>query len=279
MPILSLSKTFQSDLRGKLEGSTSVKSITHVLNSIPTFISIKESIQKVLDEDKFVVIKGFPVGSKKDRLFFEALVSQFGQFYGAVEFTGIKVDCRYAACSRNALTLHNDDPIDLVKQPKLGVIQVIKQDPLFKVENGVVIIRELIRVLKFENKKLLDDLLSTPVPMLSYGVNYDDDNKDEIVINEPILRKTEVGYMVRFDFDRNKFYYQIKQEKQKYEESKMIYDFLFYADKIKKTMVLELGDILIHNNLEALHDRGECSIEFNEDGSLNSREILVSFVR
>lgn len=279
MSSICLSKTFQADLKSSLEGCNSTDLVIDVFNKNVYFLNAVENIKKILREDKYIRIKGFPFGSSKERVLFESFVRQFGEFYGMVEFTGIKVDCNYTGCSRNALTLHNDDAIDLQQQPKYGFIQVVNKDPIYNVENGVVIIRELIRILKFENKELLNNLLSKPIPMLSYGVNYDGAGKEELITNEPILRKTDLGYKVRFDFDRNKFYYQVKGIKQHNSESKMIYDFLKYSNKIKKTLHLDLGDILIHDNHETLHDRGECSIEFDSNGRINTREILVSFVR
>ena len=44
-------------------------------------------------------------------------------------------------------------------------------------------------------------------------------------------------------------------------------------------MDLLFSNIFIHNNKRCLHDRGDCSMELNEDGTFNTREIFVSFVR
>lgn len=279
MSNIYLSKDFQTGLMKRLEGLFSADLIFTTLNQDPIFINLVKDLKKILSEDKYVLIKGLPAGTSQNRDFFAAFVRMFGEYYGTVEFTGIKIDCHYTGCSRNALTLHNDDAIDLLNQPKYGFIQVIRNDPLFEVENGVVLIRELVRLLKFEQPDLLQDLLTKPIPMLSYGVNFESNKKEELICHENILLKTDTGYKVRFDFDRNRYYYQVKKIKQSYAEAKMIYDFLQWANKVKKNIFLDKGDVLILDNHETLHDRGECSVAYEADGSINSREIFVSFVR
>ena len=259
MAILKISDEFQAELKTLLKSSQSLKETIDIISKSTEFSNLLTSLKKVLKEDKFVQFRGGELSNYN--FFFTALVSSFGEYYGVVEHTGIKIDCNYTGCSRNQLVLHNDDAIDIDHQPHFGFIQVIKKDPVLKVQNGIVIIRELIRELKFKNPELLHSLLTVPVPMCSYGINYDDQNKKRLVIKEPILSKDNSGYKVRFDFERINFYYKEKNEKQPYEESKMIFDFLKYANSIKKALFLEVGDILIQNNKETLHDRDESSIE------------------
>ena len=59
----------------------------------------------------------------------------------------------------------------------------------------------------------------------------------------------------------------------------MIESFIDVCNKVKHQYHLETGDILILNNLKTLHDRSECSLEINADGSFNTREIIVGFAR
>jgi len=277
MAILKISDELQAELKTLLKSSQSPEETIDILSKSTKFSSLLTSLKKILIEDKFVQFRGGELSNYN--FFFTALVNCFGEYYGVIEHTGIKIDCDYTGCSRNQLVLHNDDAIDIERQPQFGFIQVIKEDPIFKVHNGIVLIRELIRELKFKDPDLLNSLLTVPVPMCSYGINYDGDNKKRLVVKEPILTKDIDGYKVRFDFERINFYYKEKNEKQPYEESKMIFDFLQYANGIKKALFLEVGDILIQNNKETLHDRDECSIELGTNGKLNSREILVSFAR
>lgn len=277
MAILKISDELQDELITLLKSSKSLEETIIVLKETPKFSTLLSSIETILKEDKFVQFRGGKLSDYK--FFFTALVSFFGEYYGVVEHTGIKVECEYTGCSRNQLVLHNDDAIDIEQQPRLGFIQLTKKDPILNVKNGIVLIRELIRELKFKNPGLLNDLLTVPVPMCSYGINYDGKKKRRIVVKEPILSKDEAGYRVRFDFERISFYYKELKQKQSYEEGKMIFDFLQYANGIKKIIYLEVGDILIQNNKETLHDRDECSIIMEKDKKLNTREILVSFAR
>tara|TARA_R110000764_G_scaffold240095_1_gene342410 strand:- start:4834 stop:5667 length:834 start_codon:yes stop_codon:yes gene_type:complete len=277
MAILKISDEFQDELITLLKSSQSLEETIDILKKDSKFSNLLISIENILKEDKFVQFRGGKLSNYK--FFFAGLVSCFGEYYGVIEHTGIKVDCDYTGCSRNQLFLHNDDAIDIERQPRLGFIQLIKKDPILKVKNGVVLIRELIRELKFKNPNLLNELLTVPVPMCSYGINYDGDSKRRIVIKEPILSKDDSGYKVRFDFERISFYYKDLNKRQPYVEGKMIFDFLQYANSIKKILYLDVGDILIQKNKETLHDRDECSIEIGVDGQLNTREILVSFAR
>ena len=84
---------------------------------------------------------------------------------------------------------------------------------------------------------------------------------------------------MRFDLTRIHYYYWKKQEIQSIEERLLIDKFLNIAKKFRKEFYLEQGDILILDNKRTLHDRTECSFKLNRDGSFNTREIFVSFVR
>lgn len=276
MAIVALSNDFQASHMASLKDLREKQQFKHYIQQNRAFIQLIDSVKSILSKDQHIIIRGLKNNSE---IFFEAFIEEFGVFYGAVERTGIKIDCNYTGCSRKALGLHNDDAVDIYNQPKFGFIQVIKPDPLIPVINGVVIIEELVNKLRFENPKLLDDLLTTPVPMLSYGINYISDQRDEIIIREPILYKKGNTYQVRFDDSRIAHYYYKKNLKQSYKELCMIENFIKIAHNIKHEYQLECGDILIHNNLTTLHDRSECSLLINEDGHFDSREIMVSFAR
>jgi hypothetical protein len=276
MPILALTKEFQTSHLASLKDLSKKEQYKNYIQNEKAFINLVESIKTILTEDQHIVIRGLINSSEA---FFEAFVEEFGVYYGAIERTGIKLDCDYTGCNRKALSLHNDDAIDLDNQPRFGFIQVTKPDPVLKVTNGVVVIKELVRKLKYENPHLLEALLTTTVPMLSYGVNYIDNHRDEIITQESILYKKNGSYQVRFDDNRVAHYYYKKGLRQSYQELDMIEKLAKTANEIKHKYHLECGDILIQNNLTTLHDRSECSLEINEDGSFNSREIMVSFAR
>ncbi|MBE0471592.1 MAG: TauD/TfdA family dioxygenase [Methyloprofundus sp.] len=276
MAIVTLSNDFQASLMAGLKDLHEIQQFKHYIKKNKAFVQLVDSLKKILSEDQHVVIRGLANNSE---VFFEAFIGEFGVFYGAIERTGIKIDCKYTGCNRKALGLHNDDAVDIYNQPKFGFIQVTKPDPLKSVSNGVVVIDDLVKKLKFENPKLLDDLLAIPVPMLSYGINYISDQRDEIITGEPILYKKDGMYQVRFDDNRIAHYYYKKKLKQSHEELCMIENFIKIAHNIKHIYHLECGDILIHNNLTTLHDRSECSLLINEDGHFDSREIMVSFAR
>ncbi len=277
MSILHLSGEAQASIHAGLLACHTQDHVEDLFRENPAIAALLSSAKKFIDQNKYIQIKGLPI---LNEFGWQTIISHFGEYYGAVEKTDIKTDCNYTGCSLNSLTLHNDDAVDVINQPKYGFIQVTQSDSLGVVPNGIVLIRELKRKLQFESPDLFSSLLSRPIPMLSYGVNYDDKTKKEIVTNEPILYKSDTGeYCVRFDRDRNLFYYQDKNITQDPEEAKMIYNFLNYANKIKKKIFLSEGDILIHDNQCTLHDREECSIMFNLDGSTHTRTIAVSFAR
>ncbi len=274
MATLLLSDKLYANILSWLEFLDDSQQIYKLLSSKKEFIFLVDSLKQILLNEKFVVLKNTPF---KDKSHLEAFVRFFGIYYGNVEHTGIKVNCNYTGCATNNLTLHNDDAVDIKNQPSIGFIQVIKKDPLFKVENGIVVIRELIRKLRFENPELLDKLLTIKVPMISKGVNFDSDNKEIIEFESCILYKNNNEYKVRFDYDRVMYYYQYHKLKQSHEEGKMIYQFLQHCESLKKNILLDCGDILIHDNKATLHDRTECSIGIDVDQKLITREILVSF--
>lgn len=276
MTVLKLSESFQANhLIGlkHLSGRDQFKK--YVQTDMP-FIDLVKAIKTILAEDQHIVIRGLINNSD---MFFESFIEEFGVYYGAIERTGIKLDCNYTGCNRKTLDLHNDDAIDVDTQPKFGFIQVTKPDPVLRVDNGVVVIQDVVRKLKFRNPKLLEALLTRPVPMLSYGVNYISGQKDEIIINEPILYFKNGSYHVRFDDSRVAHYYYKKGLKQSYQELDMIESFIKVAHDVKHVYHLECGDIIIVNNLTTLHDRTECSLEMDLNGSFNTREIMVSFAR
>ena len=94
-----------------------------------------------MDSSLFVVIKN--IGFNKEKKIFEAFVKLFGEFYGAVEYTDIRIEPLCTGSDYEAIKLHNDDAIDLKNQPKTGFIQVINEDPLKSTRNGVVRIKSL----------------------------------------------------------------------------------------------------------------------------------------
>ncbi len=242
-----------------------------------SFLIVYQAIKKVLDENYFVIIKNS--GFVREKSIFEAFVKQFGEFYGGVEYTDIKLDCPYTGCSYKLIELHNDDAIDLHSQPLYGFIQIQNEDPLKMAKNGLVKIDDIVNYLEIYDKDFLNQLFTTKITMLAYGINYDSANNDEIITNEPILYKNNNNIYVRFDLTRIKHYYWKKNKVQSREEKYLIDKFLAVAKKFRKEVYLEKGDILIHNNKRTLHDRTECSLELNTDGTFNTREIFVSFTK
>lgn len=276
MTVLKLSESFQVNHLTGLKGLSEKEHHKHYIQTDKSFICLVKAIKAILAEDQHVVIRGLINNSE---MFFEAFIEEFGVYYGAIERTGIKLECNYTGCNRRALGLHNDDAVDVYTQPKFGFIQVTKPDPVLKVGNGVVVIKDVVRRLEFENPKLLEALLTTPLPMLSYGVNYVSGQDNEIVVSEPILYVKNGSYHVRFDDSRVAHYYYKKGLKQSYQELDMIESFIKVAHDVKRAYHLEGGDVIIFNNLTTLHDRTECSLEIDLSGNFNTREIMVSFAR
>lgn len=276
MAVIKLSDEYKAILRDSFVEDKSKEKTADIFKTRSELESLIKTIQTLLKEDEYILVKGIDNNSP---YFFSALISQFGGIYGEIEYTGIKIKCDYTGCNRNKLVLHNDDAIDLNNQPKFGFIKIVKEDPVLEVENGIVLIKEVVNLLKWKDYSLLSQLLNTPVPMLSYGVNYSAKGKVEITVNEPIIYTVNGEYRVRFDDSRIAHYYYRNKKMQSSKELEMIESFLSYCDFVKHKLVLEEGDLLIHNNLTTLHDRSECSIEIRPDGSVNTREIMVGFAR
>tara|TARA_R110000764_G_scaffold110472_1_gene196934 strand:+ start:712 stop:1551 length:840 start_codon:yes stop_codon:yes gene_type:complete len=277
MPILLLSDEAQASINASLRSDRGQRQMEDVLGSNRAVVALLSAAMIILRQEKFVQIKGFPVLDDSAWKFFS---EHFGVYAGAVERTDIKVDCTYTGCAINPLTLHNDDAIDLERQPEYGFIQVTTADRCGPVSNGVVLARELVRKLKFEDPDLLQKLISLPIPMLSYGINHESASKREIIIDTPIIYKDVDGeYCLRFDLERNSHYYREKKKSQPLEEGMMIYQFLRHASVLKKKVLLSVGDILVLDNKRTLHDREECTICFNLDGTTQTRSIAVSFSR
>jgi hypothetical protein len=279
MAIINISTNLSSQITTKINEikTCSQQDIDNFLQLDNDFTNIYKSAKKILNENYYLVIKN--IGFVKEKSIFEAFVKLFGEFYGEVEYTDIKLDCSYTGCSYKLIELHNDDAIDLDNQPLYGFIQVHNEDPLKLSQNGLVKVDDIVNYLAIYDKNFLDELFTRKIPMLSYGVNYDNRTDNEIITNESILYKNGDSVNIRFDLTRVKHYYWKKEEEQSLGEKYFIDKFLTIAKKFRKEIYLEKGDILIHNNKKTLHDRTECSFELNVDGSFNTREIFVSFVR
>jgi len=241
------------------------------------FQNILEKIKNILEKNNYLIVKN--IGFVKEKGILESFVKQFGIFYGTIEYTDIKLDCSYTGCNYRAIELHNDDAIDLKNQPKYGFIQVQKEDPLKMAKNGIVEIDDIVRYLEMYDIDFLKTLTTVNIPMLSYGVNYDSDNNEEIIAKQPILYKNNDVNMARFDLTRTQHFYWKKKISQPLEERLIIDKFLKISKKFRIETYLESGDILIYKNKQTLHDRTQVSLEINADNSLNTREIFVSFAR
>lgn len=279
MSIVKVSKELSSDIATKAQKIKLYhqRDIDAFLKSDNSFQNIFNTAKRILEENYFVIIKN--IGFVKEKSIFEAFVKQFGKYYGAMEYTGIKLDCPYTGCTYNSIELHNDDALDLINQPLYGFIQVQSEDPLKLAKNGLVKIDDIVNYLEIYDKNFLDDLVNIKINMLAYGINYDGNDTEKIVLNEPILYKIDRVFNVRFDLTRVQHYYWKEDLPQSVEEKFLIDKFLSIAKQFRKEFYLEEGDILIQNNKRTLHDRTECSFELNLDGSFNTREIFVSFTR
>lgn len=247
------------------------------LQSDKHFQNIVNVAKKAIGDDLYVIIKN--IGFVRNKSIFEAFVKQFGTYYGSVEYTDIKFNCPYTGCKHKLIELHNDDAIDLIHQPTYGFIQVQNEDPLKLTKNGLVKIDDIVDYLKMYDEGFLDELLNTKINMLAYGVNYEGEDKKKIILSEPILYQNGEVLNVRFDLTRIQHFYWKENIEQPIKEKLLLDKFLKIAKKFRKESYLTKGDILIHNNKRTLHDRTECSFELNSDGSFNTREIFVSFVR
>ena len=240
------------------------------------FSLIADAAKKILETDQFVVIKN--IGFNKNRLIFESFIKLFGRFYGVVEYTGIKINCSYTGCNYTPLMLHNDDAIDL-NNPKYTFIQVLSEDPNGTTFgwNGVVKMDEVFEYLSIYDKHLLDTLFNYKFPMLSYGVSAYSENREEIILKEPLLSYHCDHLKVRFDLSRIKHFYFKKNLEMPHEEKLILDRFLSICQQFRKRYYLNRGDILIVDNHRTLHDREETTLELDENGHFNSREIFVSF--
>lgn len=241
------------------------------------FKNIYNYANKLLEDNLFVIIKN--IGFNKERAIFESFVKLFGNFYGAIEYTDVKMDCFYTGCKFDKIDFHNDDAIDLENQPDIGFIQVLTEDPLKTTKNGIVKIDDVIKYLEITDQSFLNTLFEYKMPMLSFGINYDGLNKDKILVQETILYKDNNNVInVRFDLSRINYFYWKENITQSNKEKKILNNFFSILKKFKYEFYLEEGDILIHKNKRTLHDRSECNFLLNQDGMLNTREIFVSFV-
>ena len=189
------------------------------------------SIKELIKKSEFVVLKNFPIDGNKD--IFSSIVKQFGTYYGEVESTGIKIDCDYTGCYHGKLDLHNDDAISLQKQPHYGFITVSKEDPYLEVNNGIVVIKEVVEFLKANDIPFLNKLLSYQFPMMSLGVNYRSD-KEPIVVKHPILYNDNGKFRVIYDQSRIKYFYYINDTVQPQIELELLYKFNKLCEKFKK---------------------------------------------
>jgi hypothetical protein len=240
------------------------------------FSLIHNAVHKILEINHFVKIKN--IGFLRNKVVFESFIKLFGYFYGVVEYTGIKLDCPYTGCNYSSLLLHTDDAIDL-NNPKYTFIQVLAEDPNGDAFgwNGVVKIDEVFEHLAVHDHVLLDKLFNHKFPLLSYGISAYSDDRDELIIREPIFSYHKEILKVRFDLSRIKYFYFKKNLQMPKEEKMIIEKFLSACHQFRKRYYLSKGDILIVDNHRTLHDREETTIELNQDGSLTSREIFVSF--
>ncbi|MDQ7084441.1 MAG: TauD/TfdA family dioxygenase [Sulfurovum sp.] len=278
MAILKIEDKFSSFLATKFN-KLKLKhnsDIIKFLDETDEIQNISNSISKLLSKDYFVVLKNFNLVDDKN-LFFH-FSSLFGEVYPEIDFTDIKIDCPYTGCVSSYLVWHTDDAILGNLQPKYSTLYIIEEDPLKLPQNGILDIDDLVYYLELNDIDFLEELLTKEFPMLSKGVHYYDSKKEDISISQTLLYEEDNEIKVRFDLHRIKSYYFSKNIKQSIEEKKIINKFLTLADKLKKSVYLEKHDFLILNNRKTLHDRSECSLELNQDGSFNTREIFVGFI-
>jgi hypothetical protein len=278
MAILSISHALNTEINKKAHHISAFPQleVDKFVSQDEHFSLIRSSAIKILKKDHFIVIKN--LGFCRNKVVFESFVKLFGRFYGVVEYTGIKLDCPYTGCNYSPLALHTDDAID-INNPKYTFIQVLNEDPNGNEFgwNGIVKIDEVFEYLSICDKSLLDTLLSHKFPMFSVGISAYSNNKEEIIIKEPILSYDNKTLRVRFDLSRIKYFYFKKNLQMPEEENKIIEKFLSICERFRKRYYLEQSDMLIIDNHKTMHDREETTIELNLDGTLNTREIFVSF--
>ena len=278
MAILTLENKFSSFLAARFNKIKMYHTgdIINFLEQTQEIKNIYESINKLLSKDYFVVLKNLDL--QNDKNLFYRFSSLFGKVYPEIDYTNIKIDCPYTGCISSYLIWHTDDAILGNNQPQYTTIYIIEEDPLKLPQNGILDIDDLVYYLEINDINFLNELLTKEIPMYSEGVHYYDENKDNITVSQTLLYEENNEIFVRFDLHRIKAYYFSKNIKQSIEEKKFINKFLTLADKLKKTIYLEKHDFLILNNRKTLHDRTECSIQLNLDGTTTTREIFVGFV-
>jgi len=278
MAILKLEEKFSSFLATKFSKLKMYhgSDIINFLDTSTEIQNIYNNIQKLLDRKYYTVLKNLDL--QNDKTLFYHFSGLFGKVYPEIDYTDIKIDCPYTGCVSGYLIWHTDDAILGNTQPQYSTIYVIEEDPLKLPQNGILDIDDLVYYLEINDEDFLEELLTRQLPMFSKGVHYYDREKEDITIEQTLLYIENGDIKVRFDLHRIKSYYFSKQIKQSFEEKKFINKFLTLADKLKKSIYLEKHDFFIVNNRKTLHDRGECSLELNQDGSFNTREIFVGFV-
>lgn len=278
MAILKLENEFSSFLATKFNKLKMYheSDIINFLTTSKEIQNIYNSIQKLLDKKHYTLLKNFDL--QNDKTLFYHFSGLFGKVYPEIDYTDIKIDCPYTGCVSGYLVWHTDDAILGNKQPIYSTIYVIEEDPLKLPQNGILDIDDLVYYLEMHDEDFLNELLTRKVPMFSQGIHYYDNKKENITIEQTLLYQEDNDIKVRFDLHRIKAYYFTKHLEQSKEEKKFISKFLDLADKLKKSIYLEKHDFLIVNNRKTLHDRSECSLELNQDGSFSTREIFVGFV-
>lgn len=280
MAVLSISDSLSKIISKKTERTSCwmQPSLDAFIEKDKHFLLIANAVKKLLEDDKFVILKN--IGFSGNTSVFESFIKLFGDFYGVVEHTGIHLDCKYTGCNYRSIELHNDDAID-ENYPKYGFIQSIRQDPNGDnyAWNGIVKIDDVVKYLEVYDKLVLAQLLDISFPMLSAGISVYGDDKSERVLKLPILSKEKNGYKVRFSYSRIQHFYFMHKTEMPESKKKIIECFLNVCHKLKQRYLLSLGDILIHDNHKTLHNREETTLEIDENGHINSREIIVSFAK
>ncbi|NPA72772.1 MAG: TauD/TfdA family dioxygenase [Gammaproteobacteria bacterium] len=287
MAVLSFSTALLKKINTKVMEEDLFKNqsnLNRFFDTSPLLRAVGDSVINLLKKDEYVVLKTKKMTASVPILtaFIKLFEPKLGRFIDHIERARIHDLPSCGGENYQHLTLHNDNAVDLTNQPKYVFIQIVQEDPNGRqyAQNGVVKIKDVVTDLKASNPQLLHQLLTKPVPMLSFGVTIDSKDKSEIVVSPTILSEDEKNQItVRFDYSRIQYFF---SEKGIGEVPKqiltMIECFLTVCEKHKKSYYLEKGDILIMNNLTTLHDRSESTMELNEDGSLSTRQIMVGFI-
>lgn len=280
MAVLSVSDSLSEIISKKIERTSCwmQPNLDTFIEKDEHFLLIVNAVKKLLVDDKFVILRN--IGFSGNKSVFESFVKLFGSYYGTVEHTGIHLECKYTGCSYRPIELHNDNPID-ENYSRYGFIQSVKQDPNGDnyAWNGIVRIDDVVKYLEIHDKQVLAQLLELSFPMFSMGLSVYAEDKSERELKLPILYIENNEYKTRFSYPRIKYYYFIKKIEMPENEKKLIENFLNVCRKLRQRYLLSLGDILIHDNHRTLHDREEATLEIDENGYINSREIIVSFAK